>query len=142
MAEAVIRQRIDDWVKAFRAKDIDRVMSLYAPDVVSFDIVPPLRYVGATAYRRPWQEAFATYAGPIDYEVRDLNVTMNGDMAFVYSLNRMGGTLSSGVATDLWLRWTACFQRVDGVWLVVHEHVSVPAGLEDGRALLTLTPEA
>jgi uncharacterized protein (TIGR02246 family) len=141
MAEALIRQRIENWVKAFRAKDIDAVMSLYAPDVVSFDIVPPLRYVGATDYRRPWQEAFAAYAGPIDYEVRDLNVTMDGAMAFVHSLNRMRGTLNSGVITDLWLRWTACFKRVDGAWLVVHEHVSVPADLEDGRALLTLKPE-
>ncbi len=46
MAEALIRQRVEDCAKALRAKDIDRVMSLYAPNIVSFDIVPPLRYVG------------------------------------------------------------------------------------------------
>ena len=45
MAEALIRQRIEDLVKALNAKDIDGVMSLYAPNIVSFDIVPPLRYV-------------------------------------------------------------------------------------------------
>jgi hypothetical protein len=24
------------------------------------------------------------------------------------------------------VRWTACFRRIDGTWLVVHDHVSVP----------------
>ena len=40
---------------------------------------------------------------------------------------------------DLWVRWTACFRRIDGVWLVVHDHVSVPADLEHGQAVLNLT---
>jgi ketosteroid isomerase-like protein len=31
VADAVIRQRLDDYAKAVSAKDIDRVMSLYAP---------------------------------------------------------------------------------------------------------------
>lgn len=52
MAEALIRRRVEDSAKALRAKDIDGVMSLYAPDIVSFDIVPPLRYVGADDKRR------------------------------------------------------------------------------------------
>ena len=115
-------------------------MSLYAPDVVSFDIDPPLRYAGADNKRRAWQEVFATYAGPIGYEVRDLNVATHGTLAFVPRLNHVSGTLASGHVSDLWLRWTACFRRIDGVWLVVHDHVSVPADLEHGQAVLNLTP--
>jgi ketosteroid isomerase-like protein len=140
VAEALIRQRIEDCVKALRAKDIDRVMSLYAPGIVSFDIVPPLRYYGADNKRRAWQEAFATYTGPIAYEVHDLNVTTHGELAFVHSLNHVSGTLAGGHISDLWLRWTACFRRIDGVWLVVHDHASVPADLERGQAVLNLTP--
>jgi ketosteroid isomerase-like protein len=71
VAEALIRQRIEDAVKALRAKDIDGVTSLYAPNIVSFDIVPPLRYVGAHNKRRAWEEAFAAYTGPFAYEVHD-----------------------------------------------------------------------
>ncbi len=140
MTEALIRQRIEDLAKAIRAKDIDGVMSLYASNVVSFDIVPPLRYVGADGKRRAWQEVFAAYPGSIVYEVRDLNVTMNGELAFVHSVNHVKGTLASGHISDLWLRWTACFRRIDGVWLVVHDHVSVPADLAHGQAVLNLTP--
>ena len=140
MAEGLIRQCVEDLAKALRAKDIDGVMSLYAPNIVSFDIVPPLRYVGADNKRRAWQEAFAAYTGPIAYEVRDLNVTSHGELAFVHSLNHVNATLPSGHVTDLWLRWTACFRRIDGIWLVVHDHVSVPADLEHGQAALSLTP--
>ena len=50
--EADIRQRIDRLVEALRAMDLEGVMSVYAPDIVSYDIVPPLRHVGAMAKER------------------------------------------------------------------------------------------
>src|SRR5262249_59056104 len=87
MAESIIRQRVEDLVKAIRAKDIDAVTSLYAPDLVSFDLTPPLRHFGADGKRRAWQGVFAILSGPIAYEVRDLSVTTNGELAFVHSLN-------------------------------------------------------
>jgi ketosteroid isomerase-like protein len=73
-------------------------------------------------------------------QVHDLEVTTHGELAFVRSLNHVNATLAGGHTTDLWLRWTACFRRIDGVWLVVHDHASVPADLEHGRAVLNLTP--
>ncbi len=139
-AEALIRKRVTDWVKAIRTKDIDGVMSLYAPNIVSFDLDPPLRYGGADNKRRAWQKLFAAYTGPIAYEVRDLNVTTQGELAFAHSLNHVSGTLASGRTNDLWVRWTACFRRIDGAWLVMHDHVSVPADLEHGKAVLSLKP--
>ena len=140
MAEAAVRQRVDDFAKAVRAKDIERVMSLYARDVVSFDVNPPLRYAGTANKRLAWQAFFATYTGPVTYDVRELNVMADGELAFVHSLNHVKGALASGHVADLWVRWTACLRRIDGVWLVVHDHVSVPADLGHGRAVLDLTP--
>jgi uncharacterized protein (TIGR02246 family) len=143
MAEALIRQRIEDMVAALRAKDIEGVMSLFAPNLVSFDIAPQfgaLRYFGAENKRRAWQEAFAAFTGSFDYEVHELNVTTEGELAFVHSLNHVKLTQASGQITDFWLRWTACLRRMDGVWLIVHDHVSVPADLEHGQAVVNLTP--
>jgi uncharacterized protein (TIGR02246 family) len=140
MADADIRQRVQDWVKAIGAKDIDAVVSLYAPNVVSFDIDPPLRYSGKDKKRQRWQEFFAVHTSAIAYEMRELNVMTHGDLAFVHALNHVEGRLASGHDSDLWLRWAACFRRIDGVWLIVHDHVSVPSDLEHGRALLNLTP--
>ena len=69
VSEALIRQRVEEAVKAIRAKDIEGIMSLYAPDIVSFDIGPPLRYVGADRKRRAWQESSMHTPAPSTYEL-------------------------------------------------------------------------
>ena len=56
--EAEIRQRIDKLVAAIRVMDLDSVMSIYAPDIVSFDLEPPLQHVGAEAKRKNWLTLF------------------------------------------------------------------------------------
>jgi hypothetical protein len=38
--EARIRARLDDWAKAARAKDIDAIMAVHAPEVLVFDWRP------------------------------------------------------------------------------------------------------
>lgn len=140
MTEALIRQRVADWAQAIHARDVDGVLSFYAPDIVSFDIGPPLRYAGIDRKRQAWQAMFASYAGAIGYEVTDLAVTAGDDLAFAHSLNHVSGRLASGRDSDMWLRWAACFRRVDGAWLVVHDHASVPTDLEHGTSVTDLAP--
>jgi ketosteroid isomerase-like protein len=73
--EADIRRRID-LVEAIRAMDLERVMSIYSADMVSFDIVPPLQHLGVEAKRKIWLDAFAGYQHPLGYracERRDGN---------------------------------------------------------------------
>jgi uncharacterized protein (TIGR02246 family) len=140
VAETTVRQRVEELARALSAKDIDRAMSVYAPDIVSFDINPPLRYAGADRKRQAWLEAFRVYSGGFSYEVRELDVAAQGDLAFVHSLNHVTGTLGNGHATNMWVRWTACFRRIDGAWLIVHDHVSVPADLAHAGAVTDLAP--
>lgn len=140
MNEALVRRRVDDLARAIRAKDIDGVAAFYARDVVSFDIEPPLRYTGVDRKRRAWESVFAAYSGTFDYAIDHSTVVAQRDVAFVCSLNHIRGTLENGRVAELWLRWTACFRLVGGEWLIVHDHVSVPADLAHGRALLSLTP--
>jgi uncharacterized protein (TIGR02246 family) len=138
--EAAIQRLLDDCIRSLHDKDIEGVMSLYAPEVVSFDIVPPLRYMGADALRKVWEEVFSSFQGPIGYEIHDLSITVGDDVAFGYSLNRISGTRNTGQQTDLWLRWTACFRKINGKWLIVHHQNWVPVDLEHGKALLDLKP--
>jgi ketosteroid isomerase-like protein len=138
--EAAIKRVIDGGVEALRARDIDGIMSLYAPELVSFDIVPPLQYVGADAYRKRWEETFSSFQGPIGYEIADLSITVGDDVAFTHSLNRISGTMTTGQKTALWLRSTGCLRKINGKWLIVHTHVSVPVDLAHGKAVLDLKP--
>jgi len=77
--EADIRRQIDKAVEAIRAMDLGGVMSMYAPDIVDFDIVLPLQHVGAEAKRKNWVEAFTVFQRPLGYEIRDLTITVGGD---------------------------------------------------------------
>ena len=94
--EAEITRVIEGGVEAIRDRNIEGVMSLYAPEVVSFDIVPPLRYVGAEAFRKAWEAVFSSFQGPIGYDIHDLGITVGEDVAFSHSLNRISGTLNTG----------------------------------------------
>jgi ketosteroid isomerase-like protein len=139
MSEAQIRRRIAEYAQAVSAKDIDGAMSFFAAELVSFDLEPPLRYSGADNKRRRWLEGFAAY-DRIDYEVRELQIATHGELAFVHGINHFNGSMSNGRITDTWVRWTACFRNFDGDWRVVHDHVSVPADLKQGKAVLDLEP--
>ena len=54
-----IRGWLDHWRKAVSAKDVDRVMVLYTDDVIAYDVVPPLQYIGKAAYRADYQQFFS-----------------------------------------------------------------------------------
>jgi uncharacterized protein (TIGR02246 family) len=139
--EADIRRRTDQLAGAIRAADLEAVMSIYTPDVVSFDVEPPLQHVGTQAKRQNWERVFAAYEHPLGYEIRDLTVTVGDDVAFAHSLNRLSGTLRSGTTTaGFWVRATTCFRKLDGQWFIAHDHVSVPLDLPTGAGLLNLRP--
>ena len=138
--EAAIKTLIEGFAQAIRARDIDAVMAVFAPDVVSFDLGPPLRHRGGEVFADRWRALFDSYAGPIDYDVRELDITAGGDIAFSHSLNHTRGMSRDGRPIDRWLRWTAGYRKRDDRWRIVHEHVSVPADLREGKAVLDLAP--
>jgi uncharacterized protein (TIGR02246 family) len=138
--EAAIRELLDDFANAFREKDVNGVMSAFAKDIVSFDILPPLQTVGAETFATHWQEFFESHQGPIHVEFPDIRIATGDDVAFSYCVHRVKGTLKNGQQTDWWLRWSACYRKINGKWLIVHEHVSVPADLRSGKAIMDLKP--
>jgi ketosteroid isomerase-like protein len=138
--EAEIRQRIGMLAQSIAAMDLEGVMSNYAPDIVSFDVQPPLRQIGAAGKRKNWVEAFAVFQPPLDYEIRDPTVIVSGDVAFAYSVNRLSGALGDGTRSGIWVRVTMCFRKIEGSWLIAHDHASVPLDFASGKALLNLEP--
>jgi uncharacterized protein (TIGR02246 family) len=140
--EAEVRQVIERWAKAFKAHDLDTIMALYAPGdaMVAYDVGLPLQYQGNAAYRKDYAAFLAQYDGPMEFEARDVRVVAGDDVAFYHALERMSGTLKSGKKTDMWVRATTCLQKIQGRWLIVHDHISVPADFETGKAAIHLKP--
>jgi uncharacterized protein (TIGR02246 family) len=138
--EARLRAQIEERVKAVGDKNIEALVSSYAPDVLSFDVVNQLQYVGADAIRKRLEEWFASFQGSIGYEVSDLSITAGEAVAFCHFLFRVSGLLKDGGEVGMWVRATVCYRKMDGQWLITHEHDSVPFDTESGKAALDLKP--
>lgn len=138
--EAAIRQQIGQIIGSIRAKDLEALGRLYATDVVSFDVEPPLQHVGVAAKMKNWATVF-TFFREVAYEVRDLVVTVGDDVAFGHCFGRLSGTLMNGTATNgMWVRATFCYQKIDGIWLIVHDQASVPFDVATGKGVADLEP--
>ena len=138
--EARIRELVEERVRAIRDKDVDALMRGHAPEVVMFDALDPLRYVGSEAVGERAAQWLSWYRGPVGYEVRDLSVTAGGEAAFCHYLYRVTGTMTNGREVDMWVRSTLCFRKEGGDWIVAHEHTSVPFDAESGKASVDLKP--
>jgi len=136
--EAAIRAVIDGIARAVRAKDVEAMLAHCAPDVVTFDMLPPLVHEGYEGIRRIWAQALVPFETPIEYETERLAITVGGDVAFCRSVNRFAGKTKDGERTVNRLRTTLGLRKVDGRWSVAHQHVSVPFDVESGQALLEL----
>jgi ketosteroid isomerase-like protein len=138
--EAQVRQRVDALVERIEAKDLDGLGRLYADDVVSFDVEPPLQHLGRDAKLRNWTSVF-TFFRDVRYELRDLACTVDENLAFAHGFGRLSGTLATGAQEGgMWVRVTLCFRRIDGDWLIAHDQVSVPFDLRSGRGVTDLEP--
>jgi uncharacterized protein (TIGR02246 family) len=139
---AEIRAGMNERVRAVRAKDVEALMSCYAQDVVTFDLVAPLSNEGASAVRRRVTDWFASFQTSIDYELRDVSLFVSGDVAFDHHFTRVRGTSNGGAEIDMWFRETIGYRKVHGHWKVVHQHSSVPFDMASGKPLLELAPPA
>jgi ketosteroid isomerase-like protein len=138
-AEARIRALIDDWANAIRTKDVDGVMARQMADSVTFDLAPPLISTGTDA--KGLQAWFSTWQGPLDYEIRDLNITAGDDVAFCHGLNRLSGVKNDGEEVEMWFRQTLCWRKIGGEWRIAHQHESVPFYMDGSyRAAVDLKP--
>jgi uncharacterized protein (TIGR02246 family) len=139
---AEIRALEERFVAAFKAKDVDTIMKVYAPDqtMVVFDVVPPRQYVGAASYRKDWQDFFGNFDGPITVELTDLDGVADRNLAYSHSIQHVAGTDKQGKKLDLTVRVTDVYKKLRGRWLIIHEHVSVPVDLETGKPDLTSKP--
>jgi uncharacterized protein (TIGR02246 family) len=124
--EDQIRQLIEDWRDALCTRDLDRLTQHYAADVVFFDAVPPYQHRGAAAYRHAWERMFPYLPPRIGFELRDLHISVSGDLAVMHCLNRIINVDTKESATCGWVRVTVSYQRQQGAWRVIHEHDSVP----------------
>ncbi|HJU27930.1 MAG TPA: nuclear transport factor 2 family protein [Candidatus Binataceae bacterium] len=117
------------------AKNVDEALSYYdhSPDLVLFDVIPPLEYSGYAAVRKDFENFFATYPTS-HFEITDLRVANDGRIGFANYIEHFTGVAKDGKKAENTWRVTDCLEKKDGKWKIVNEHISVPVDVASGRA--------
>ena len=125
--EAAIRELLEDWARAVRAKDLKGILANHSPEVLMFDVPPPLESKGIDAYRKTWDLFFSWSDDPVVFDFNEMDITAGNDVAYVTALMRCAGTEANRERIKLEFRLTTGLRKVDGQWIVMHEHHSIPA---------------
>ena len=125
--EEAIREVFTGWVEAIQTQDIEGVLANHDPSIVMFDVPPPYNGVrGLDEYRDSWPPFFEYIAQGAEFTVVELDVVAGADVAFAYALLRCGTADQFDRNPDNRLRITVGLRKVDGRWLIAHEHHSFP----------------
>jgi uncharacterized protein (TIGR02246 family) len=125
--EAAIRELVENWVSAVRAKDLHGILANHSSDILMFDVPPPLASKGLAAYAKTWDLFFSWSDDPVIFDIKSMDITAGDDVAFVAALMRCAGIEKSGERIELEFRLTIGLHKIGGQWMVLHEHHSIPA---------------
>lgn len=126
----------------FNTKNVNSIMECYAPGdgTFIFDVVPPREYASWDAYKKDWEDIFAGYPGPVSNNISDQSITVVGSVAYGHNIQSAVFTRKDGTKLALVLRVTDVYRKINGKWLIVLEHFSVPVDPETGKADLLSKP--
>ncbi len=125
--EVAVRELIENWAKAVRAKDYSGILAHHAADMVMFDVPPPFESRGIEAYRKSWDLFFSMQPEPIAFDIQRMNIVAGADVAFAVALMRCEECGNDGKRIGLDFRLTIGLRKMEGQWTIVHEHHSIPA---------------
>ena len=126
--------------KVVVAKTADEVMQYCDKDIVLYDVVTPLRYVGYKAVR-DHMEAVYYSKEPKDIKVDflSLKVLADGNLGVAYSIQHFTWK-ESGQSRELTVRQTDVYRKLGGEWKVIQSHISVPVDSKTGSSPDELAP--
>ena len=140
--EAQVREVIERKATTLKTGDVKALLAFYAPQVVEFSLAPPLRQPHDAQDPVPVERWFGTFEAPPSREVTQLEVAVGGDVAYATSIDCLRAVpkgMTEGF--ELWYRVTLGLRKIDGRWLVTHEHESVPFEMDGSfRASVDLAP--
>ena len=140
--KAAIQALEDTFNEGFNSKDVDKVMSVYAPgkELFVFDVVPPREYKGWEAYKKDFEGLFAAFPGPMKNAITEQTIHVAGPVAYGHNIQTGEFTGKDGKTVKVVVRTTDIYRKMNGKWLIVEEHNSVPVDLETMKPDLLSKP--
>lgn len=127
--EIRIKALLEGWADAVRRHDLPAILAHHEPDVVMFDLPPPLQCKGIEAYKETWGLFFRYHTPGTAFDIQELAITAGDDVAFAVAIMRCAPNSSSNPADKdgFLFRLTVGLRKVEGRWRIAHEHHSEPA---------------
>jgi ketosteroid isomerase-like protein len=73
--QAAIRDLIENWARAVRTKNLDGILDKHSPDILMFDVPPPVQSRGIDAYKKTWDLFFSWFQDSGVFDIREMNIT-------------------------------------------------------------------
>jgi ketosteroid isomerase-like protein len=142
MSEQAVLSVIRGQEDAIAKGDARANITAMDPDIVVFDLQPPLSYRGEQARDIEGLNAwFATWRNGVTVHMAEPQLIIDGNLAVAFGLSRMTGVKTDGTEVDSWSRRTVVLRHIAGAWKIVHEHSSFPMAMDgSGRAVTDLLP--
>ena len=140
--KAAIQALEDTYNEGFNSKDVDKIMSVYAPgkQLFVFDVVPPREYKGWEAYKKDFEGLFSAFPGPIKNTISEQTVHVVGLVAYGHNIQTSEFSGKDGTNVKIVARTTDIYRKLTGKWLIVEEHNSVPVDLDTMKPDLLSKP--
>ncbi len=130
--KAAIQALEDTYNEGFNSKDVGKIMSVYVPgkQLFVFDVVPPREYKSWEAYKKDFEGLFSAFPGPMKNTISEQTIHVVGSVAYGHNIQTGEFTGKDGTKVKIVARTTDIYRKMNGKWLIVEEHNSVPVDLD------------
>lgn len=131
-------QALNRYAAAVRAKNLSAFLALYADDVHVFDMWGAWELRGKDAWRELVSGWFASLGGEqVEVSFDAARAAVSAELAIGHATLTYTAISAQGeVLRSLDNRFSAALKKVDGGWLIFHEHTSAPVSHETLKATL------
>jgi ketosteroid isomerase-like protein len=119
-----IRKQANQWDDAIRAKDVDKIISLLAPDAIGLYAEEPIR-VGADGFRESNESWFAENIDFSSWNTKIDTIIVSGNLGYNRGTYRYSMNIN-GKLVETSGKWVTLFKKINGQWKAI-----VDAGNDD-----------
>jgi ketosteroid isomerase-like protein len=80
--ESAVRDLLERWAAAVRAKNMSEVLANHSLDFRMFDVPPPFESGRLAAYEDTWRLFYSSQPEPVPFAIKWLEVVAGDDVAF------------------------------------------------------------
>jgi uncharacterized protein (TIGR02246 family) len=125
--ESAVRDLLERWAAAVRAKNMPEILRSHSQDFLMFDVPAPFESRGLAAYEATWKLFYSSQPEPVAFDIKWMEVVAGDAVAFAFAHMQCVEPTEKARRVPLDFRLTVGLRKLEGRWTIVHEHHSVPA---------------